>query len=452
MTFCQQCGATLTPTNRFCIGCGCKVSAAAAPAAASFSPPPVAPTAVRMGANKGDDWLPRALSSSPSSGAPSYTGSVAQTEAVLGQMIGETNRVFGELGVSVGATKRPAASATPAVNCSSCSRSLNSSTAISAAGRFFHPQCFTCQKCFSEIQTEGDGSFVVKGKEGEKQEIWCTACVKREKASKAATSQPILPSAVGVAPFKPSSAASPTGLTASQRADFLSRRDAGKVCCGACGVVMQSSGVTTLRGQSFHEECFCCCVCDRPIGAEGEYGEQGGKPVHAACMRSAASTTCACCSQSISGKFVRASNGAPYHRECVKCSRCNKDVSNIGYTIRENKMMCGGCASAATPYISVSSNAVLNEKFNRDMGGIRYNQVTREVTKVPPPNTTKFNAPTNSATTRPSPSSAASSSTPSSSSTAASSSSSAGSSRFCQQCGSALAGSKFCPECGAKAV
>ena len=495
MPFCPQCGQPLGATDKFCKGCGGKATtssgspvggaAGSAPAAAGPGQPS---SALRAGtgpsSNRGTDWLPSEFHRS----GGKYGGSEAETEAVLGSMLAETNRVFGQLGVSVSAERRPAAKVAE-VMCDECTRAIRNEVAVQAQGRTLHAACFTCSSCRGTI---GSDSFVVRAGKP-----LCDGCVAKSKAGSqvasgqtgggsagaGASASGASPSAMGVPPFKPantagnsgsslssggvsgaggakfgstfgsgsnsststlhgantSSDAKPTGgagssgsgLTASQRNEFLSRRDAGKTLCAGCDTVMQGEGVTTASGAVYHSGCFLCMSCFRPIGADTAFAERDGQPFHPGCAPAAAGSasaaTCATCHKSLSGKFVKANDGVTHHRDCFRCASCAGELSG-GYALRDGRPHCASCVrSNPTPPTRTAAATV---QPARDMVGIRYNHVTHEVTRVP--------------------ASGAAGSAASSPPAAPSATAAAGG-VFCKGCGSALGGNKFCPSCGAKA-
>ena len=439
MPFCSECGTATT--SKFCPNDGTKIEASASTPTASApvkSTTTTSTSTTRAGGglstNKGDDWLSSGFTKS----SHGYTGTERETEDLLREgLLEETNRVFGQLGVTVSAERRaPTGKVTP---CGACNKPITGS-GVQALGKILHPQCLTCHKCFAVLAGE---SFVVRG--ANKDQAWCDDCVAREKTTAAGSAK--LPSQAGVAPFRPSnSPASPpsaassstssttyAGLTPGQRSEFLSRRDEGKTYCGKCGDVMMGDGVTTGSGVAYHEHCFTCQACSKPILPDTPFAERSGKVYHPTCAPGAVggSTKCTGCGQVLTGKFVRTSDQSPWHRECFVCTTCKKDLS-AGYAMRSDKPYCSSCASAATPYITKTIGAT----SNKDMGGIRYNQVTREVTRVPPSSV----APTAGANFKSTISSPSSSASPAS----------GGGSKFCTNCATPLNGSRFCSSCGQK--
>jgi len=126
---------------------------------------------------------------------------------------------------------------------------------------------------------------------------------------------------------------------------------AGKEVCNWCRKVVGMDAVT-FTGKYYHPECFVCGSCGETIGKE-TYTDVGGLSYCERCSpkslsSSSLSGSCAGCQQQLSGTYVTALQGAKYHPQCLKCTRCNV-VLKGGFAAKAGKVVCANCASAKGP-------------------------------------------------------------------------------------------------------
>jgi len=102
-------------------------------------------------------------------------------------------------------------------SCAKCHQHVGE-TEISALGKHWHPHCFTCSKCHSQLS----GNFVVKD-----DQPLCNNC-----------------------------------------------SQASRPLCRKCGQGLQGDYVT-FKGENLHNNCHTCVLCRKPLGVSGFYEVQG---------------------------------------------------------------------------------------------------------------------------------------------------------------------------------
>jgi len=227
--------------------------------------------------------------------------------------------------------------------CASCGRSILGEV-ISALGRRYHPEHFTCGNCQTPLGTsnfyEQDG---VPHCERCYQELLCPRC--------AHCDEPILDrciTALGkkwhTEHFICSNCLSPF------HSGSFFERDGRPFCeacfatafaprCGGCNQPVRGECINAL-GQAWHPEHFVCQFCQKAF--KGSFFDLGGKPYCDVHYHQQTNSLCAGCSEPVSGKCVDAL-GKKWHPEHFICAFCLNPLAAGEFTENNNRAYCKPC-------------------------------------------------------------------------------------------------------------
>ncbi|XP_032436124.1 four and a half LIM domains protein 3-like isoform X2 [Xiphophorus hellerii] len=219
--------------------------------------------------------------------------------------------------------------------------------------RFFHENCFRCCSCNRSLAAE---SFTQQGGA-----LLCSSCYCSSFSSRcAACSQSVQPGSRmleydGAAwhedCFLCSGCRKPIGAEA-----FVP--DAGRFYCQACyeqQVAPRCShcrkaltkGGLTYRGEVWHRDCFLCCGCGSPLAGQ-TFTSQGERPFCVRCFSNLYAKKCAACNAPITGfgdgKYVSFEE-RQWHQPCFKCSRCSVSLVGSGFFPDRDQILCADCNS-----------------------------------------------------------------------------------------------------------
>lgn len=123
--------------------------------------------------------------------------------------------------------------------------------------------------------------------------------------------------------------------------------------CDGCGNIFKA-GMKKFeyKGKQWHEECFCCKVCKKPIGTTSfiPREQEAGEPpmenfpqvVCVPCYEEQYAQRCGKCNEVINKGGITY-KGIPFHRECFICTNCPKQLAGEKFTSRDEKPYCGDC-------------------------------------------------------------------------------------------------------------
>lgn len=110
------------------------------------------------------------------------------------------------------------------------------------------------------------------------------------------------------------------------------------LCCGSCHKAI-SGTYTTADGISFHDTCFKCFTCQRPI--VGSYFRDGD---HIYCSDDLPMTNnlvCTRCNESVEyGSNYLECRNLIFHRECFTCYDCDKPLSSTRFYVLRDEVRC----------------------------------------------------------------------------------------------------------------
>lgn len=116
--------------------------------------------------------------------------------------------------------------------------------------------------------------------------------------------------------------------------------------CHGCRQVLNGR-VVTVGAKQFHQACFICCNCRRPIpGAYIQESSDSGKEGYSCenCyQRMHPTKTCVACSRAIVGQVVM-NEGRSFHPGCFVCSRCRLPLEGGFFRTEDgNGRLCTAC-------------------------------------------------------------------------------------------------------------
>jgi len=142
--------------------------------------------------------------------------------------------------------------------------------------------------------------------------------------------------------------------------------------CAACKRYLVTSGVMDKNGRYYHQNCFTCCVCRKPVttGYHEVMGEDGHEVFY--CAKDYAATKaalCATCGKPLVGVGVHDQmTGEKRHVECFVCNICRKPIVGKYVMDADSRLSCSSCRPAAPPALP-SPGASSNESCCAGCGG-----------------------------------------------------------------------------------
>eukprot|EP01098_Paradermamoeba_levis_P004204 TRINITY_DN1817_c0_g1_i1.p1 TRINITY_DN1817_c0_g1~~TRINITY_DN1817_c0_g1_i1.p1 ORF type:complete len:263 (-),score=83.60 TRINITY_DN1817_c0_g1_i1:82-870(-) len=112
--------------------------------------------------------------------------------------------------------------------------------------------------------------------------------------------------------------------------------------CHKCGQSITSQGVQAL-GKPWHKDCFACTVCSTKLtGLGAQFHEHEGNPYCTTHYRELFAPKCGGCNQALTGMYINV-NGQNYHEDCFVCSKCRKPLAGGGYYEKNGQPLCQTC-------------------------------------------------------------------------------------------------------------
>uniref|UniRef100_A0A8C1HG21 Four and a half LIM domains protein 1 n=1 Tax=Cyprinus carpio carpio TaxID=630221 RepID=A0A8C1HG21_CYPCA len=173
--------------------------------------------------------------------------------------------------------------------CVECRRPISTdSKELHHKGQYWHSDCFRCAKCYKNLAKE---SFTSKD-----DRILCGTCSSREDAPR---------------------------------------------CHGCYKPILAGTENVEYKGNSWHDECFICYQCQKPIGSKSFIAKNNNIYCNL-CHEKKFAKQCACCKKPITTGGVNYQD-QPWHSECFVCSSCRKPLAGTSFTSHEEKVYCVDC-------------------------------------------------------------------------------------------------------------
>ncbi|XP_028903454.1 four and a half LIM domains protein 5 isoform X1 [Ornithorhynchus anatinus] len=175
--------------------------------------------------------------------------------------------------------------------CEECHKAIEcSSKDLAYKGLHWHEGCFNCAKC--------GRSLVEKPFAAKDERLLCTECHASEHSSK----------------------------------------------CSQCGrTIMPGSRKMEFKGKFWHETCFVCQRCQKPIGTEPLISKENGNYC-VPCFQKLFAHLCVSCKKEITTGGVNVRD-QPWHRECFLCAGCKKPLSGQRFISKDERPYCVACFS-----------------------------------------------------------------------------------------------------------
>jgi len=119
--------------------------------------------------------------------------------------------------------------------------------------------------------------------------------------------------------------------------DCYNEKFAGR--CDACGEVFRAG--MKFRGKQYHDHCFCCLICNEPIGNK-LFVPRDDKFVCTPCYETNFAEHCYKCK----GAIVKGGityHSRPVHRDCFACTRCSRNLVGEKFTSHDDAPYCAAC-------------------------------------------------------------------------------------------------------------
>eukprot|EP00918_Siedleckia_nematoides_P085291 GHVU01187499.1.p1 GENE.GHVU01187499.1~~GHVU01187499.1.p1 ORF type:complete len:283 (+),score=35.71 GHVU01187499.1:164-1012(+) len=95
------------------------------------------------------------------------------------------------------------------------------------------------------------------------------------------------------------------------------------------------------KGKQWHEQCFCCKVCQQPIGNKS-FIPRDAEVVCVPCYEENFAQRCMACNGVINKGGITYKS-TPWHRDCFTCNNCKKILAGEKFTSKEDKPYCAEC-------------------------------------------------------------------------------------------------------------
>ncbi|XP_060741678.1 four and a half LIM domains protein 1a isoform X1 [Tachysurus vachellii] len=136
--------------------------------------------------------------------------------------------------------------------------------------------------------------------------------------------------------------------------ESFAAKDDGKIMCGKCGaredsprcqgcykVIMPGSQNVEYKHKVWHEECFICFECKQPIRSQS-FLTKGDEFYCGACHEKKFAKNCARCKEPITSGGISYQD-KPWHSECFVCLTCKKPLAGARFTAHEDDFYCVDC-------------------------------------------------------------------------------------------------------------
>uniref|UniRef100_A0A8C2CL11 Four and a half LIM domains protein 1 n=1 Tax=Cyprinus carpio TaxID=7962 RepID=A0A8C2CL11_CYPCA len=134
-------------------------------------------------------------------------------------------------------------------------------------------------------------------------------------------------------------------------------KDDGKIMCGKCGdrdgsprcqgcykVITPGAKNVEYKHKVWHEECFICFECKQPIRSQS-FLTKGDEMYCTGCHEKKFAKHCARCKEAITSGGITYQD-QPWHSECFVCNTCKKPLAGARFTAHEDQFYCVNCYKA----------------------------------------------------------------------------------------------------------
>jgi len=180
-------------------------------------------------------------------------------------------------------------------NCTKCGKAIvRAANLTEYKGAKYHSSCFKCTGCGNDIT--GPEGFI-----NHQEQLYCHACYDKDVAEK----------------------------------------------CQKCNKSLADGGIR-FQDHAYHKECFLCNGCGSTLG-EGKFFTNADQPFCPDCHTNKYAERCSLdsCGKPIppGSQYVEI-EANKYHKNCFRCSNCNKVISDQPFVKDEDGNFCADCADS----------------------------------------------------------------------------------------------------------
>ncbi|CAF4108003.1 unnamed protein product [Rotaria sordida] len=164
----------------------------------------------------------------------------------------------------------------PVSYCSKCTSSIDQShqSIIRFNNRLYHNNCFTCGICHKNLNNSTNTKIAV-----DNNEPVCAQC-----------------------------------------------KLANARMCYVCQKPILTDGSITFDTNTYHDDCFRCCQCQKLLIDETKLAKHNSKPCCITCYDKQFAPQCSQCLKPISTGKIVTCDTKKYHSDCFRCGQCNKSL------------------------------------------------------------------------------------------------------------------------------
>jgi hypothetical protein len=130
---------------------------------------------------------------------------------------------------------------------------------------------------------------------------------------------------------------------------MLCERDYKIMCCrwcNACGEAMVADMVYINKGEYYHQECFKCKQCSKKLDTYLCIAGELRCSDHTSASN--ADVTCGSCKLEIELNKIYPAVGKKYHKHCLKCNFCSRELEASDCKLRDGLISCSNCLLEAS--------------------------------------------------------------------------------------------------------
>jgi len=219
--------------------------------------------------------------------------------------------------------------------CAACKSSIGEEDKIRVPFGIYHTACFRCKACGEEFLKTGNKQiYESKGK------VYCNKCymdiladADNDDEIRCGDCERVIKGDYVEAfhhKFHP---------------DCLTKVKQLRAKCKTCGKKISDDEAPVrwagIEGY-FHEQCFQCTQCGNLFTEDNPPGSLTGSLVCKPCHKKTFEEICAACGRVIDGTPTL-SHKLRFHRKCLICTVCKKDLMEVQRFVKNNKLYCKDC-------------------------------------------------------------------------------------------------------------
>ncbi|XP_019376856.1 PREDICTED: four and a half LIM domains protein 1 isoform X3 [Gavialis gangeticus] len=205
--------------------------------------------------------------------------------------------------------------------CTECRKPIGAdSKELHFKNRYWHDSCFHCTKCYASLVNE---PFMLR----ENNKVWCSNCTAKDEA----------PRCKGC--YKPI-------IAGDQNVEYKKsvwHKDC--FTCYQCKTPITSGGIT-YQEQPWHSECFVCSSCKKPIGGRRFTAVENDFYCVDCYKECVAKKCAGCQSPITGfgrGSSVVNYEDQSWHDYCFKCKKCSRPLANRRFVCHNQQIYCPEC-------------------------------------------------------------------------------------------------------------